>query len=128
MDTLYRDNILDHYKNPRNFGLLDPADAKHLENNPLCGDRIQMQIKCKTQKGESTILEDVKFTGEGCAISIASASMLSEKVKGMELSAIKKLTADDIVEMLGITLTPTRLKCALLALETLQKTIALVNK
>lgn len=128
MDTLYRDNILDHYKNPRNFGLLEPADAKHLENNPLCGDRIEMQIKCKTQKGKGTILEEVKFTGEGCAISIASASMLSEKVKGMDLSAIGKLTTDDILNMLGIILTPTRLKCALLSLETLQKTIELVNK
>lgn len=124
---LYRDNILDHYQNPRNFGHLKAAVAKAEENNPLCGDRIGMEVKFKVQSAtrwtKFKVIEEVKFYGEGCSISMASASMLTEKIKGKSIDAVKKLATDDILEMLGIQLTPTRLKCALLALEVLQKAL-----
>jgi len=115
---IYREIILDHYKNPRNFGHLAHPDAKVEEGNVTCGDRISIEIAVK-----NGTLEDIRFSGEGCAISQASASMLTENVKGMKLSKIKKLDAKYILSMLGTTLTPTRTKCALLSLEVLQKAI-----
>ena len=102
---LYRDNILDHYK------------------NPLCGDKICIQIKLQTTNYKLQTIQDIKFSGVGCAISIASASLLTEKVKNMDLAKVQRLKTKDIVDMLGITLTPTRLKCALLSLEVLQKAL-----
>ncbi len=123
MNSLYRDNILDHYKNPRNFGKMKKPDKTAEESNPLCGDKIEIQIKYKILYTKYNILEKITFTGEGCAISIASASMLTEKAKGKSMEDIKKLKTDDILKMLGITLTPTRLKCALLPLEVLQKAL-----
>lgn len=128
MDSFYRQNILDHYKNPCNFGRLKDKHASYSLDNPFCGDRIGMEIKLKIENGKLKIVDDIKFYGEGCAISVASASILTEKVKGMDIDKVKKLTADDIFDLLGIKLTPTRLKCALLPLEALHKTLSLVKE
>ncbi len=118
---LYRDIILDHYKHPRNFGHLDKPDVVMEEGNVTCGDRIVMEIKFKDT------IEDIRFNGEGCAISQASASMLTEKVKGMNKKQMRKLSRIDIEEMLGTTLTPSRVKCATLPLEVLQKAVVFLK-
>lgn len=123
MDDFYRENILDHYKNPRNFGRMKNPDIFYEEENPFCGDKIGMEIKWKIENGKWKIVKDVKFYGEGCAISMATASMLTGKVKGKSLQEIKKLKPKDILKLLGVNLTPTRLKCALLPLEVLDKTL-----
>lgn len=125
MDNIYRENILDHYKNPRNFGVMKNADVATEENNPLCGDRIVMQLKFDTAGSKEKRIAEIKFSGEGCAVSMASASMLTEEVLGKPVSFVKKLTTKNILNILGITLSPTRLKCALLPLEVLQKTVEL---
>lgn len=114
---IYRELILDHYKHPRNFGHLDHVDASSEAYNATCGDKIRIEIKLKDD------IEDVRFSGEGCAISQASASMLTEKAKGMRVVDVGKLSFNDIQEMLGTTLTPSRVKCALLPLEVLQKAV-----
>lgn len=114
---IYRQTILDNYKHPKNFGHLHKPDAKVEEGNVTCGDRIIMEIKGKDN------IEDIRFSGEGCAISQASASMLTEKVKGMKFKEVLKLDGSDIIEMLGTTLTPSRTKCATLPLEVLTKAI-----
>jgi nitrogen fixation NifU-like protein len=119
---LYREQILDHYKHPRNFGHLDGADVVHEEINVSCGDRVAMEIRTKKTEGGVRI-EDVRFSGEGCAIDQASASMLTEKVKGMSVADVQKLALPDIEAMLGTPLTPSRVKCALLPLEALQKAV-----
>ena len=115
---IYREIILDHYKHPRNFGHLPKPDAKVEEGNVTCGDRIIMEIKTYKKS-----IVDIRFSGEGCAISQASASMLTEKVKGMRLDRVMKLTAKNITDMLGTALTPSRTKCATLPLEVLQKAV-----
>lgn len=120
MDNFYRDNILDHYRHPKNFGKILKPDASTSVGNPLCGDEISMNIRFKKK---APVIDDVRFQGVGCAISIASASMLTEEIKGMQVTEVKKLTKDFILNLLGIELTPTRLKCALLALETLHKAL-----
>ena len=102
---LYREAILDHYKHPRNFGHLPKPDVVVEEGNVTCGDKIIMELACK-----GNIISDICFSGEGCAISQASASMLTEKVKGMSRSQAKKLSHQDIEDMLGTTLTPSRVK------------------
>jgi len=114
-DDIYRENILDHYRNPRNHGTLESPDITYEDANPLCGDLIRMDFKLK----DGTI-EQVRFSGHGCAISQASASMLCERVEGMALEEAKKIGRDDVLEMLGIELGPVRLKCALLALKSLK--------
>ncbi len=113
---LYREAILDHYKHPHNFGHLPKPDVVVEEGNVTCGDKIVMEIKFKVK-----VIDDIRFSGEGCAISQASASMLTEKVKGMKTKEMQKLSIDDIQEMLGTSLTPSRVKCATLPLEVLQK-------
>lgn len=113
---IYRQVILDHYKHPRNFGHLTNPDAKIEEGNVTCGDRVVMELKIHKKE-----IEDIRFSGEGCAISQASASILTEKVKGMKLDDVMKLKTGDIIEMLGTTLTPSRTKCATLPLEVLHK-------
>ncbi len=123
---IYREIILDHYKNPRNFGHLDHPDATIEEGNVTCGDRIVMELKVKSEKLK--VIEDIRFSGEGCAISQASASMLTERVKGMPVSDAMKITPEEIIDMLGTTLTPSRMKCALLSLEVLQKLIVSLKK
>jgi nitrogen fixation NifU-like protein len=122
MDDFYRDNILDHYKNPRNFGTIEKPDASLIENNPFCGDRIGMEVKISEQQTE------VKFQGEGCAISMASASMLTELVQGKSIEEIIAIKPETVTDMLGVELTPVRLKCALLSLQVLQKTLTLVKE
>lgn len=120
---IYREAILDHYKHPHNFGHLDKPDVKVEEGNVTCGDRISMEIKVNKDS-----IEDIRFTGDGCAISQASASMLTEKVKGMKISEVKKLKTNDIIAMLGTTLTASRTKCATLSLEVLTKAIWMIRK
>ncbi len=115
---IYREVILDHYKHPRNFGHLEKPAIIAQDSNISCGDKIVMEIRYKNK------IEDIRFFGEGCAISQASASMLTEKVKGKEKSEVVKLKLDDITTMLGTTLTPSRVKCAMLPLEVLQKALA----
>ncbi|MBI3559858.1 SUF system NifU family Fe-S cluster assembly protein [Candidatus Gottesmanbacteria bacterium] len=117
---LYRDLILDHYKHPRNFGHLEKPDVVMEEGNVTCGDRIIIELLIAYRLSLITI-RDIRFSGEGCAISQASASMLTEKVKGMSVAQVQKLSRKDIEDMLGTTLTPSRVKCATLPLEVLQK-------
>ncbi len=114
-DQMYREYILDHYKNPRNFGRLERADISHEENNPLCGDVIGMDFRVKDD-----VIEDVRFHGRGCAISQASASLLTERLKGMSLDEARKIDKADVLEELGIEISPARLKCALLSLKVLK--------
>ena len=114
-DELYRENILDHYRNPRNRGTLERPDITFEDANPLCGDKLRMDFRIQDGK-----IAEVRFSGQGCSISQASASMLSEKLEGMSLEDAKKISREDILEMLGIELGPVRLKCALLALKTLK--------
>jgi nitrogen fixation NifU-like protein len=114
-DDLFRENILDHYKHPRHQGTLAAADISYEDANPLCGDRIRMDLKIADGR-----IADVRFSGHGCSISLAAASMLCEAVQGKSLEEVKKLTREDVLEMLGIELGPVRLKCGLLALKTLK--------
>ena len=122
-DSMYQENILDHYKRPRNFGKISNASVHHHEYNPLCGDEIEMFLIIKDKKDA-----DVKFHGRGCAISQASASMLTEEIKGKGIDELKKLTKENILELLGISLSPVRLKCALLSLDTLKNSILIFEK
>jgi nitrogen fixation protein NifU and related proteins len=119
MDDLYRDYILEHYRRPHNFGVLDDATASHEGANPLCGDRITLQLRIR-----DGMITGVGFTGRGCAISQASASLLTDEVKGKPAVDAAKMSAQDVLDMLGIEISPARLKCALLSLETLQKALA----
>ena len=112
---LFRENILDHYKHPRNQGSLERPDITYEDANPLCGDRIRMDIRLAGGK-----IADIRFSGRGCSISQAAASMLCEAVQGKTLEEVKQLGRDDVLEMLGIELGPVRLKCGLLALKTLK--------
>jgi len=109
---IYKDIILDYYRYPRNFGDLPNPDVRAKDSNPLCGDIIEMQLKIKDNR-----VEDVRFKGKGCAISQASASMLTETVKGKTLDEIKALGKSDVLSLLGIDPGPTRIKCALLGLK-----------
>jgi nitrogen fixation NifU-like protein len=115
VDDFYRDYILDHYRNPRNFGRLERADAEAEDLNPLCGDQIRMELAL-----DDGIVKDVRFSGKGCAISQASASMLTEHVKGMKLADVAKLSKDVVLENVGIGISPTRMKCAMLGLRVLK--------
>lgn len=115
MDDLYRENILEHYKHPRNQGTLDHPDVSYEDANPLCGDRIRMDLKLRDGH-----IDQIRFSGHGCSISQAAASMLCEAVEGKPLEEVKKIGRDDVLEMLGIELGPVRLKCGLLALKTLK--------
>tara|TARA_B100000745_G_scaffold71656_1_gene42959 strand:- start:359 stop:745 length:387 start_codon:yes stop_codon:yes gene_type:complete len=116
MDDMYREFILDHYKNPRFHGVLKDADISYEDDNPLCGDVIRVDLQVND---ENRVVKSA-FSGQGCAISQASASMLMEEIQGKTLDDIKKYTREDILEMLGIELGPVRLKCAMLALKVLK--------
>lgn len=116
MDDMYREVILDRYKNPQKRGTLDPHDYSYEDDNPLCGDRIRIDLRVDTQ-GKVT---EAAFSGTGCAISQASADLLTESIVGKSLDEIKKVGKDDILAMLGIELGPVRLKCALLSLKVLK--------
>jgi nitrogen fixation NifU-like protein len=115
MDDLYRDYILEHYRRPHNFGVLASPSASFEGANPLCGDRITMMLGIR-----DGVVEEVAFTGRGCAISQASASLLTDEVKGKRVEEVAALTADDVLDLLGIEISPARLKCALLSLDTLE--------
>ncbi len=117
-DDLYRENILDHYKHPRNQGTLEHPDITFEDANPLCGDRLRMDFRIADGR-----IAEVRFSGTGCSISQASASMLCERVEGRTLEEVKSLTREDMLGMLGIDLGPVRLKCALLALKTLKSAV-----
>ena len=114
-DQFYREYIIDHYKNPRNYGHLDHPDITHEENNPLCGDVVGMDFRVR-----DGVIEDIRFHGRGCAISQASASLLTERLKGMPLEESKKINKDDVIGELGIDISPARIKCALLSLKVLK--------
>src|SRR5438874_10038441 len=116
MDDLYREEILSHYKRPHNWGALEDADLEFEDFNPLCGDQLRVQIKV----GEDGTIEDLRFDGHGCAISQAAASMASDEVKGMKVDELLKLDRDFILELLGIDISATRMKCALLSLKVLK--------
>ena len=116
-DQLYREVILDHYKNPRGHGVIEGADASAEGQNPLCGDEVSIYVSFEPD-GET--IHDVKFSGRGCAISQAATSMLMEMVKGRSAREIAELPKDDLLEEIGIPLTPIRLKCALLGLGVLK--------
>ena len=114
----YRELILDYYRNPRNFGKPDPHDIDAKDLNPLCGDEVEMQIRVSPDKEK---IEEIRFIGKGCAISQASASMLTEMAKGKPLEWVKGLSRDDILKMLGTSdLGPARIKCAMLSVKVLK--------
>ena len=115
MDDLYRDYILDHYKRPRNFGELQPHDLEGHEHNPLCGDELGVHIRVRDER-----IEDLRFHGHGCAISQAAASIASDEYVGMDVSAVGELDADWILDLLGIPISATRRKCALLNLKVMR--------
>ena len=119
MDDLYRDYILEHYRQPHNFRVLDVPSATYEGANPLCGDRITMQLAVS-----DGVVTDVGFTGRGCAISQASASLLTDEIKGKPVADVAAFRADDLLDLLGIDISPARLKCAMLSHETLQKALA----
>lgn len=116
MDDLYRELIIDRYKNPLYRGVLDPHDISFEDDNPLCGDHIRMDLRV-TDDG---IVSEVGFDGHGCAISQASADLLAESILGKPLEEVKRLTKQDVLDLLGIELGPVRLKCALLSLKVLK--------
>jgi nitrogen fixation NifU-like protein len=116
-DDLYRENILDHYKSPRNHGTIEDADASAEGMNPLCGDEVTITLAFGAD-GET--IEDVRFAGRGCAISQASTSMLTELIKGRKAADVLEFEKEELLEEVGIPLTPIRLKCAILGLHTLK--------
>ena len=109
MDSIYREIILDHYKNPRNAGTIDDPDYTAEDTNPLCGDEVRVDLSV-----HNGVVDDIKFKGRGCAVSIASASILTEMVMGKSLDEVRALTSADLLEEIGIPVSPARLKCALL--------------
>ena len=119
MDDLYRDEILEHYRNPHNFGILESPTTAKEGANPLCGDRITLMLGINDQGA----VEEVAFTGRGCAISQASASMLTDEIKGKPLAEIARLGRRDVLDNLGIEISPARMKCAMLSLETLRDAV-----
>ena len=114
-DSIYREIILEHSKNPRNRGTLDPADFSYEDVNPLCGDEVRIDVRVKDDN-----VAEIKFSGRGCAVSQASASILTEMVEGMSIDFIKQITKDDLLDEIGIPVSPARLKCALLSLKVLK--------
>src|SRR5574342_802565 len=112
-DPLYRELILEHWQNPQNFGVIKNPDLDFTESNPLCGDEIRLTAKVK-----NGLIEEVKFSGEGCAISKASASIFTEKIKGKKILEVKKITEKEVLSGLGLELTPARIKCGLLIYQT----------
>jgi len=115
MDDLYRDYILEHYRRPHNFGVLESPTATFEGSNPLCGDRITMQLAV-----DDGVVREIGFTGRGCAISQASASLLTDEVKGKPVADAAALGATDLLDLLGIDISPARLKCAMLSFDALQ--------
>lgn len=123
-NSLYREEILEHYRSPQNFGRLEKFGLSSKQLNPFCGDEIEIFVQWARRAigdtGDRRVVEEVGFVGVGCAISIAGASILTEHVKGKTKKELTKLSQNDMLTMLGITVSETRKKCALLALSTLQ--------
>ncbi|MBC5809885.1 MAG: SUF system NifU family Fe-S cluster assembly protein [Candidatus Eremiobacteraeota bacterium] len=115
MEDFYKEYILDHYRNPRNFGHLERVDASAEDLNPLCGDKIKFELEIEDGR-----VKDVRFSGKGCAISQASASMLTEEIKGQKLEDVARLPISKVLENIGIGISPTRMKCATLGLKVLK--------
>ena len=116
MDDLYRENILEHYKNPHHWGELEEPDLEFFDSNPLCGDELRVQIKVDDEGR----VADVAFSGHGCAISQAAASMASDEIVGLPVEELLKLDRDFVLDLLGIDISATRIKCALLSLKVLK--------
>lgn len=114
--NIYRENILDHYKNPRNRGPLPEADMTVEESNPVCGDKLKLMYKLDGDR-----VSQIKFEGEGCAISLAAASMLTELAHGKTLEELEQIRDEDLLKEIGVPLSPTRVACGLLALSGLRK-------
>lgn len=114
--SIYREIILEHYKNPYNKGTLDPNDFTYEDNNPLCGDEIRIDVRVDDEDR----IQEIRFSGQGCAISQASASILMELIEGKTIEEAKNFDKDELLEELGIDLSPARLKCALLSLHVLK--------
>ena len=114
--SIYREQIIDLYESPLNYGTLDPVDFTYEEDNPLCGDVIRIDVRLD----ENQRVKDIKWRGEGCAISQASASLLTEEVKGMTLAEVKELSKERLLELIGVSLSMARVKCALLSLKVLK--------
>ena len=119
---IYAENILEHYKDPHNHGTIENADVTQTAANPLCGDHLVLYITV-----DNGTLSAVKFAGRGCAISQASASMLTDELIGMKIAEAKAITADDVLEMLGVEIGPTRMKCALLILDALTEALQKIS-
>jgi nitrogen fixation NifU-like protein len=117
VDNLYRDFILEHYRNPHNKGVVDPHDLHFADSNPTCGDELSMTLRLDDAK--QTIV-DVAFDGQGCAISQASASILTDELRGMSVEAAREMNPKDLLDELGVPIGPARLKCALLSYKVLQ--------
>jgi nitrogen fixation NifU-like protein len=115
MDDLYRDYILEHYQRPHNFGVLETPSATYEGSNPLCGDRITMQLGVA-----DGVVDRIAFTGRGCAISQASASLLTDEIKGKPVADVASFAAADVLDLLGVEISPARLKCAMLSFDALQ--------
>ncbi|MBA2256230.1 MAG: iron-sulfur cluster assembly scaffold protein [Thermoleophilaceae bacterium] len=115
MDALYRDYILDHYKRPRNFGALDPHDLEWHDHNPLCGDELGVHVRVEDGR-----VAELRFHGQGCAISQAAASIASDELVGMSVDDVPVLSAEWMFDLLGIDISPTRRKCALLGLKVMR--------
>ncbi len=118
IEELYREEIMDHYQNPRNFGEMRDVDVSYHDYNPVCGDEITVQLKM-----ENGTVKEAMFTGKGCAISQAAASMLTTEVKGKSAKAVATMTQADMLKIVGINPGPVRIKCAMLALRAMQKGI-----
>lgn len=116
MDELYRENILEHYKRPHNWGELESVTVEFEDNNPLCGDILKVQLKV----ADDGTIEDLRFSGHGCAISQAAASMSGDEIKGMKVDDLLKLDRAFVLELLGIDISATRMKCAMLPLKVLK--------
>ena len=119
---MYRAVILDHYRHPHNFGHLKKPDRKSGEGNVSCGDRIDIEITLRGKVGQE-VVSDIKFWGVGCAISMASASLLTDKVHGMKIAKVLQLNRSDVLGLLGTELTATRIVCALLPLQAIHKAL-----
>lgn len=114
---MYRQQILDHYKNPRNYGEMADPDFSHVGENPSCGDTIKVDVKLAD---DDETIEEVSFTGDGCAISQAAASLLTKELPGKRIEDLHGMDTDDITEMLGVEISPMRIKCAVLARQVAQ--------
>lgn len=117
-DEMYKEHILELYKNPLNFGIIENPTNFHQEINPLCGDKLSVSLIV-----EDNIVKDIKFNGNGCAISVSSASLITDKVKNMSVKDVLNLKSEDIIKLLEIKIHPARLKCVLLSLEAIKKAL-----